>query len=201
MKLYGHPLSGSARKVQMLCEELSIPYTYITVDLMQGEQFSPEFLAVNPNGKVPAIDDDGFTLWESHAILRYLADKNQAASWYPTELKARAKVEAWLDWNHTRLGLEAGRLAFHTLFAGEHRNQHTIDDAHKWLAKILPILDHALGKQDYICGSQITLADLGNLPSMAYLDMCQYDFSSHAAISAWYDRIKQRPSFAATSPK
>ena len=104
MKLYGNPWSNAARRVQMLCEELAIPYSYETVDLMNGKQYTPEFQKLNPNSKVPVIDDDGFVLWESHAIMRYLADKHQARAWYPSDAKARTQVEQWLDWNQTRLG-------------------------------------------------------------------------------------------------
>jgi glutathione S-transferase len=106
MKLYGHPYSNHALRVQMLREECGIPYTYQVVDLMKGEQYTPSFLAMYPNGKVPVMDDNGFVLWESHVIMRYLADQHKAKAWYPSDLKARYQVDQWLDWNQTRLGPE-----------------------------------------------------------------------------------------------
>lgn len=201
MKLYGNSFSSYARRVQMLCEELGAPYTYQTVDLMQGEQSAPAFLALNPNGKVPAIDDDGFVLWESHAIMRYLADKHKAKQWYPVEPKARAQVEAWLDWNHTRLGPEAGKIAFHTLILKDQGDPARIADGKKWLEKIFPVMEATLQKQPYLCGAQPTLPDLAAATSMAYLEMCQYDLSPYPAVVKWYGAMKARPSFAKTAPQ
>lgn len=201
MKLYGHPFSGNVRRVQMFCEECSIPYTYQTVDLMNGEQYSPAYLAINPNGKVPAIDDDGYVLWESQTILRYLADKHKKSQWYPTDLKERAEVDKWLDWNHTRLGPEVGKIAFNMLILKDKGDQAKIKDGKKWLEKILPVMDNHLKRQPYLCGNQITIADLAAVTNLAYLEMCQYDLSPYSAVAKWYESMKKRPSFAKTAPK
>lgn len=201
MKLYGHPYSNAARRVQMLCEECGIPYTYQLVDLMKGEQYTPEYLALNPNGKVPVIDDDGFVLWESQAIMRYLCDKHKAQAWYPAEPKARAHVEGWLDWNQTRLGPEAGKIMFNTFFAGDKGNPQAIEDGKKWLAKILPVMDGELSKRKYLCGEQPTLADIAAVTNIAYLETCKYDLSPYPAVTKWFGAMKSRPSFAKTAPK
>lgn len=198
MKLYGHPFSGNARRVQMLCEEAGIAYDYQIVDLMAGAQYAPEFLALNPNGKVPVIEDDGFVLWESHAIMRYLADKHRLSDWYPSELKERAKVDAWLEWNHSRLGMEAGKLAFHTLFLRENGDPARIADAHKWLEKILLVMDAQLTGHAYLCGDDPTLPDLSAATNTAYLEACKYDLSAYPSVLAWYKRMKGRQSFQNT---
>lgn len=200
MKLYGHPYSAAARRVQVLCEECAIPYTYQTVDLMKGEQYTPAYLALNPNAKVPVIDDDGFVLWESQAIMRYLCDKHKAQTWYPAEPKARAQTESWLDWNQTRLGPEASKIMFNTHFAGDKGNPQAIEDAKTWLAKILPMMDGELSKRKYLCGDQPTLADLAAATNIAYLEACKYDLSAYPAVTKWYGTIKNRPSFAKTAP-
>jgi glutathione S-transferase len=199
MKLYGHPFSSHARRVQMLCEELDGAYDYQTVDLLKGEQQAPAFLALNPNGKVPTIDDDGFVLWESHAVMRYLADKHQARQWYPIEPQARAQAEAWLDWNHTRLGPEAGKIAFQMLILKDQGDPAKIADGKKWLEKILPVMEAALHRQPYLCGAQPTLPDLSAAANVAYLEMCRYDFGPYPAIAKWYAGMKTRPSFAKTA--
>lgn len=201
MKLYGHPYSNAARRVQMFCEECGIPYTYQTVDLTKREQYTPEYLALNPNGKVPVIDDDGHAVWESQAIMRYLADKHKAHAWYPSELRARIQVEQWLDWNQTRLGVECGKIMFHTHFAGDKSKPEVIEDAKRWLAKILPVMDGALAKRKYLCGDQPTLADLAAVTNIAYLEMCKYDLGAYPAITKWYGRMKARPSFTKTTPQ
>lgn len=184
----------------MLCEECAIPYTYETVDLMKGEQYAPDFLAINPNAKVPAIEDDGFMLWESNAIMRYLAEKHGASSWWPKEPGARAQVDQWLDWTQTRLGPEAGKIMFNTFFAGDAGDQQAIESAKKWLEKILPVMDSTLSKSKYLCGDALTLADLAAVTNIAYLEMCKYDLSAYPHVNKWYEAIKQRPSFAATAP-
>lgn len=201
MKLYGHPYSNAARRVQMFCEECDIPYTYQTVDVMNGEQYTPEYLALNPNGKVPVIEDDDFVLWESNTIMRYLAAKHKAESWYPSEAKARSQVDQWLDWSQTRLGPEAGKIMFNTHFAGENGNKQAIEDGKKWLLKILPVMDDLLSKQPYLCGKSITLADLSAVTNIAYLEMCRYELEEYPAVNKWYNNMKQRPSFIATVPQ
>lgn len=201
MKLYGHPLSSNTRRVQMLCEELKIPYEYRKVDLSKGEQNRPEYLKLNPNGKVPALDDNGFVLWESQAILRYLAVKHGAATWYPTNLKKRAAVEQWLDWHQSRLAPEVGKLAMHTLFLGAKASPQAIEDAKSGLAKILPVMENALARQPYVASDNPTLADLAIASTMAYLDMCRFDLSAYPRISDWFGKMKARPSFKATAAK
>jgi glutathione S-transferase len=200
MKIHGHSWSNNARRVQMLCEELKIPYSYDTVDLMSGIQYTPEFQKLNPNSKVPVIEDDGFVLWESQAIMRYLADKHQAGALYPKGLKERAIVDQWMDWNQTRLSPEASRIMYNLHFAGDKRDDAAIEKARGWLKRILPVMETALAKQPYLCGKDMTLADIAIAPTVAYLEICQYDLNPYPSIRRWYEAIKQRPSFAKTAP-
>lgn len=201
MILYGHPFSNHTRRVQMLCEAAGIAYEFRLVDLAKGEQYGPTFVAINPNSKVPAIDDDGFLLWDSHAIMRYLADKHGAQNWYPKELKARARVEQWLDWGHTRLGPDAGKIAFNVLFMGDKADKTAIASGRQNLEKILPVLDAQLKSQSHVCGAAPTLADLSLVTDIAMLDMSGESLTKYPNISAWYARMKALPSFAKTAPK
>jgi glutathione S-transferase len=147
------------------------------------------------------LDDDGFVLWESQAIMRYLADKHKAGAWYPSGLKERAVVEQWLDWNHTRLSPEAGKIMYNMHFAGDQRNDQAIEGGWKLLLKILPVMEGALTRHPYLCGEKITLADLAAATNIAYLEVCQHDLTPYPAIRRWYDAMKARPSFAKTAPK
>jgi len=201
LKIYGHPWSNASRRVQILCEELGVPYRYETMDLMKGVQYGAEFQKINPNSKVPVIDDDGFVLWESQAIMRYLADKHKAEAWYPADRKRRAVVEQWLDWNQTRLGQEAAKIMFHTHFAGDKRNDKAIEDAMKWLEKILPVLEDELKQRSYIGGDQPDLADIAVATNLSYLEMCKYDLTPYPTVTRWYERMKNRPSFTKTAPQ
>lgn len=201
MKLYASPMSGSSRKVQMFCEEAKISYQYCLIDLAKGAHHEPSFLALNPNGQVPVLDDGGFVLWESQAILRYLATKYQALSWYPVELKARGLIDQWMEWNTSRLAPECTKLVVNLFFAREKSNERVVGEVQKTLAKVLPILDHTCGRHAYVAGNSATLADLSIIPSISNLEMCRFDLSAYKNISRWYSGMKERPSFKATAPK
>src|SRR5579862_1624600 len=99
MRLYHHPLSSNARRAVMAALHLGTEVELVHVDLGKGEQRKPDYLKRNPNGKVPVLDDDGFLLWESCAIMQYLADRTPGQTLYPTELRARADVNRWLFWS------------------------------------------------------------------------------------------------------
>ena len=116
LKIYGSDLSSPVNKVRFVANYLGLKYDYIIVKLREGEQNKPEFLRINPVGKIPAIDDDGFCLFESNAICRYLADKNQSAI-YPKELKERANVDQWLDFGSMHVGAAVSKVVYNRIFA------------------------------------------------------------------------------------
>lgn len=199
--LYGHPMSNHSNRVQMLCEELGNNYNFQLVDFETGENKSEKYLTMNPNGQVPMIDDDGYIVWESHAIMRYLSEKTNSETWYPKELKARIEVEKWLDWSHTRLNPEAVSLAFNMFILGENADQQKIEECKEKIKNLLPILDKQLSNNKYVCGQQITIADLSIHSSMVYLESCNIDFSEYKCVVGWYSNIKDRPSFEKVAPK
>lgn len=200
MKLYGHPFSSNVRRVQILCEECGISYDYVTVDLMQGAQYEEDFLRLNPNGKVPVIDDDGFLLWESQAIMRFLADKHGATGWYPVDLEQRALVDQWLDWNQTRLTPATEKIAYNILFAGDKADQQAIESGKAALEKIMPILDGALHATGWMAEERPTLCDIAAATNVAYLELCAYDLDAYPAVLAWHARLNERESFRKTAP-
>ena len=104
MKLYMHPVSMTSRPVRLFIAEHNIPVEEVTVDLMKGDHYKPPFTTINPNRQVPVLEDEGFRLTESSAILKYLADKVNSPA-YPKDLKQRAKVNEMMDWLNTNLSL------------------------------------------------------------------------------------------------
>ena len=98
MRLYQHPMSANARAATMTALHLEAPVELVYVDLQRGEQTQPPFLKMNPNHRVPVLEDGEFYLWESRAIMQYLAEKTPGQSLYPTDLRARADVNRWLFW-------------------------------------------------------------------------------------------------------
>src|SRR5690349_22824760 len=116
LKIYAADLSGPANKVRFVANYLGLKYDYIVVKLREGEHQKPEFLKINPIGKIPAIEDDGFTLFESNAICRYLADKTKSPI-YPKGLKERAVVDEWLDFGSMHVNLAVSKVVYSRIFA------------------------------------------------------------------------------------
>jgi glutathione S-transferase len=98
MKLYFHPMSGNSRRVLLVAAHLDVPLERVVVDLPKGEQRGVPHLRRNPNGRVPVLEDDGLVLWESRAIMQYLADKTPGQTLLPTDARGRADVNRWLFW-------------------------------------------------------------------------------------------------------
>lgn len=185
MKLYGHPMSNHALRVKALIEEFNLPYEMQVVDFEKQDTRTPEFLKLNPNGKVPVLVDNDFVLWESHAIMRYLCDKHERYDWYPKHLKERALVDQWLDWCNTRLNPEAVTIAINTFFNTGADDK--IEAAKSSLSHILPIIEAIFEKQDWLCGNKITIADLSLLSSLMYLNMCGGVLEKYPATLKWYE--------------
>src|SRR6202521_3689930 len=115
MKLYVFPPSPRAMKVVALAEHLQLEHETRLVDLTKGEQMKPEFTALNPNQRMPVLEDDGFVLWESNAILQYLASKKPAADLWPSDPRRQADVSRWQNWEASPWAQPYGTLPFRRL--------------------------------------------------------------------------------------
>ena len=130
LRIWGRKTSSNVQKVLWVCDEIGVPFERIEAGGSFGRVNDPDYRAMNPNGRVPTIEDDGFVLWESNTICRYLASKHAAHAIYPPELRARADVERWMDWGSTTLGP-----ALHQAFWGlartpaQQRDRRDHDDA------------------------------------------------------------------------
>lgn len=198
MKLHGHPMSNHALRVQALLEEFEVEYELHIVDFEAQENQSEAFLKLNPNGKVPVLEDGDVVLWESHAIMRYLCEKYERFDWYPKDMIDRINVEKWLDWCHTRINPEAVTIAFNTF-----RNtgaDEKITNAKGWIKKILPVLEGVFKAQPYLCGDKPTIADLSLLSSLMYLKMCNAGMEEFPITSKWYDQYFSRSKLAKVLP-
>jgi len=187
LRIIGKASSINVRKVLWACEEIGIAY--------EREDTALE-MARNPNGLVPVIVDGDFVLWESNTILRYLANKWRATSLLPTEPRARAEVERWIDWQATEFNT-AWRYAFSALV----RRHPAFDDARHieaskadW-ARMLGILDAVLSNQSHVAGEGFTLADIPIGLSVNRWFMMPMDKPSFPAVAAYYDRLSRRPAF------
>ncbi len=176
IKLYGGKRSR-ASIVQWYLEELSLDYEFVLLDMAAGEHRQPNFLALNPMGKVPAIVDGDLTLWESGAILLYLADQYAPI---PLTSVDRARLNQWILFANATLGpgvfIESSR--------------------EKEMPKLMPPLETHLQQHDYVIGTDLTVADvaLGSLLFFIPI-MLQVDLSEYPAVQAYIKRLSQRPAF------
>jgi len=194
LKIYGADLSGPANKVRFVANYLGLKYDYVVVKLREGEHQKPEFLKINPIGKIPAIEDDGFTLFESNAICRYLADKTDSPI-YPKGLKERAVVDEWLDFGSMHVNLAVSKVVYNRIFAPMRKaevDERSIKEGLEFLSRFLPIVDSQLSKNKYLTGGQITLADFNMLASLDPVEAAAIDIALYKNIGRWRSELKKQ---------
>ena len=196
--LYELQPSPHARKVRLLAAELGIPLNRVPVDPRIGETRTPEYLAKNPNGRVPTLEEDGFCLYESPAILKYLSAKQPDRGLCGGDPKTEALVDQWICWWIGGPEAAMDALAWEMLIKPKVLNQPGFDpgimaDARARLARFLPVLDKQLEDRDYIVG-KLTVVDFLIGPRFdsapALLDI---DVSPYQNIIAWHERLRARP--------
>lgn len=202
VKLFGHPYSHNARKVHWALEEMGAPYEYETVDLMTGAQKQPEFMKMNPNGRVPVIHDGDLVLYESNAVLWYLAEKNDGKL-LPSSAGERALVLQWLAWQAADLAAQCLDPFLHKFYAtkgqpfDEAKHQGLVERAKPPLA----VLDGHLEGRSAIVGDSFGIADIAIAESIGICEFGGIDLSGHQAINAWFAQVSQRPAFQRTRPE
>ena len=193
LKIYGADLSTPANKVRFTANLLGMKYDYIRVDLRGGEHQKPEFLKLHPAGKVPVIDDDGFVLFESNAIIRYLAEKNKSAL-YPKDLKEKAVVDQWIEFGSHHVGLAMSKVVYNRLFAPMRKipvDEQSLKDGLNFLDRFLPVIDHQLGKNKFLAGNQPSLADINLLTILDPVEVANIDLGKYKNIVNWRNALKK----------
>ena len=196
LKILGRNTSANVQKVLWCCGELSLAFQREDIGGPFGGNQEADYLALNPNGLVPTMIEDGLVLWESNTITRYLAAMHDAGGLLPAAPKERALAERWMDWQLSVLGP-----AIHPVFWGlirtlpEKRDMQAIEAARVKLAEVMAILDRYLGENDYVSGSTLTVGDIP-VGIMTYrwfaLDIERPELPN---LRAWYDRLTQRPPY------
>jgi glutathione S-transferase len=193
--LWGRSTSSNVMKVIWLLEELKLPYERVDVGGPFGKTDTPEYRAMNPTGLVPTWEEDGFTLWESNAILRYLCTAHAPDSaLFPREPRRRAHVDRWMDAQQTVLNRPQSVL-FQGLIrtAPEKRDQAAITEAIRLAADAWGLIGAELGNHPFICGDSLTLADMcWGVHVHRWLNM-DFDRPEVANLAGWYERLLQRP--------
>jgi len=192
MKIYGADLSTPVIKVRMVANFLKIDYEYKKVDLRAGETRTEEFLRRHPAGKIPVIEDGSFVLFESNAIIRYLADKNNSEI-YPKDLKQRALVDQWIDFGSMHVGNGMTRVLYNKVIAprfGLETDERSLKDGLKFLEQFLPVVDNQLKRMGCLASEKLTLADFNLLATVDPLEAIGFDIFQYAHLKKWRDQLR-----------
>ncbi|AYN17562.1 MULTISPECIES: glutathione S-transferase family protein [Pseudomonas] len=191
IKLYNFPKSGHAHRIELMLSLLNLPTELVFVDLAKGAHKQPDFLALNPFGQVPVIDDNGTVIADSNAILVYLAKKYDNGTWLPEEPAAAARVQRWLS-------VAAGPLAFGpaaarlvTVFGAAFNTDEVITRAHT----LLKVIDAELAKSPFLAGNTATIADIANYSYIAHAPEGNVSLEPYANVRSWLARIESLPGF------
>jgi len=195
LKIWGRINSVNVKKVLWCLEELNVPYERIDAGMAFGVVKTPEYRKMNPMGLVPVIDDDGFVLWESHAIVRYLAAKHGAGTLWPADLRQRADADRWMDW------AVAFQTAFRAVFWGlvrtppEKRDMAAIEEGRKKSAELLALLDGSLAGRKHVAGDAFTM---GDIPIGCHVQLWMrlpMEKPALPNLEAWFGRLCERPAY------
>ena len=197
LRILGRKTSSNVQKVLWCCGELDLPFAREDFGGEFGKNRTPEYLALNPNGVVPTLVDEGFILWESNVIVRYLAAKYSLGTLCPVDLRRRADAERWMDWQQTTLGPPMG-----VLFRGllktppDAIESGEIGRAEQKATAAWAILEAQLAEQPYVAGPELTIGDiaLGYAPHRWFkLPLDQPDLPN---VKRWYARLCERPAYS-----
>jgi glutathione S-transferase len=190
LRIYGIARTRAFR-VLWVAKELGLPYEHIPIEIGEAGARKPEYLAINPNGRLPAIDDDGFALWESLAITLYLAKKHSAGRLCPATLQGEAKAWQWSLWSVQEVDRGVNIWSLHAVrLPPEERDAARREEALKLLAAPFKVLERALGG-GYLLGEAFTIADLNVAAVISRaIDM---DLAATPRLAAWLQRCLERP--------
>ncbi len=204
MKLYFHPMSGNSRRVLLVAEQHDIPLERVVVDLPKGEQRGAPHLALNPTGRVPVLDDHGFVLWESRAIMQYLCDKTPGQTLLPNDARGRAEVKRWLFWCAAHMAPANTILVFEN-FVKSVTGRGSPDPVEvarglKLFGENVAILDAHLANKTWVAQDRLTLADFSLAAGFALAGPARLPIGDYANLRAWLWRVQELDAWKRTAP-
>jgi glutathione S-transferase len=202
MKLYQHPFSSASFKVRALIRELGIDCELVDIEMMKGEHKSPAFLAKNPNGKIPTLEDNGFLVWESNAIACYLAALKPERGLMPTDPKGVAQLQQWLQWHATTFSPDTTDVMMETVYAkfmGRQKDEQKYAAALEKVRRDLGVLETSLAGKEFICG-KLTVADFSIISSLQLRGPMGFDLEAYPAVKSWAARMESRESVRQSLP-
>jgi glutathione S-transferase len=204
MKLYGFPPSPNTRKVLATATALGLRLDFAMVDLAAGDQRKPEYLALNPSGRTPTLVDGDFVLWESNAIMQYLAETRPGPLW-PKDAKVRAEISRWQCWQLAHWDEGTGtlireRFIKKVLSLGE-PDRAEIERGEKAFHRDAGILEACLATRRFLAGDAPTLADFAVAAPLELTEAAAFPFEEYPNVKGWYARIDALPAWQESRPR
>lgn len=196
LKIWGRLNSINVMKVMWCVEELNIAHQRIDAGMQHGVVGEDFYAKLNPNRRVPTIDDDGLILWESNVIVRYLCAKHGSGSLSPVDIGERAVADQWMDWQQTTMHPDITFIFWAVVRdLKENQDPEKLAAAASRLAKYWQLVDDHLADRDYLCGDLLTMADIPLGTAVWRWYNLETERPALANVEAWHDRLKQRAGF------
>jgi glutathione S-transferase len=205
MKLYGFPASPNTWKVRAVAAHLGLPLDFELIDLSKGQQRSPEYLALNPTGRTPTLVDGDFKLWESTAIMQYLASRKPNSLW-PNDARARADIARWQSWQLAHWSKEGCEPLLFERLVKKLLNLGAPDEAAvakgiECFNREAKVLDAHLAGQPYVVGREPTLADFSVAAPLFHAQAADFPLAPYARVREWFGRVSALPCWGQTAPQ
>ncbi len=203
MKLYASPMSSNARRAVIVAKLTGQPLENVNEDLAKGEHLKPEYLAINPNHKVPTLVDGDLRLWESGAICQYLAALAGRTDLWPTEPRAQADVSRWMIWNHSQWAPPVAAIVSERLlkrmFGRGEPNEALVAEKLDEFRHQAALLDAHLATREWLAQGRMTLADLQLGCTLTHAHLIELPVAEFPNVKAWFDRIQALPAWRETA--
>jgi glutathione S-transferase len=195
IKLYSHPLSGNCYKVRLLLNQLGVEYQNVFVDIFKGEHKTVEFAKINPNMKIPVLDDDGSILWESNAILLYLAEKCSPNPYISDETLIFGQIVQWLFFGKTTIDPNFAIARYYKKFLTEEQyEKHELTKLQKNCYMILEQLDKHFVSNEFLAG-QYSVADIACYPYIKLSYQAEIKLDNYNSVKRWIANIEKQESY------
>lgn len=203
MRLYHHPASSSSRRVMLAAIHMGTPLELTEVSLMSPED-RRRLEKLNPNSKLPVLQDGEFTLWESCAIMQYLADRTYGQTLYPDNILLRADINRWMLWTCQHFAPTLGIIVYERIWKGltgkGGAEAAQVARAERQIAQFAAVLDQHLADRAWVVGDKLSLADFALAAPLMYMDQARLPVTQYAHIMAWHARLRQLDAWKQTEP-
>lgn len=193
IKLYGFELSFPVNRVRMCLNAMGLEYEFVRLNPLAGETQTEDYLKIHPAGKIPSLVDDGFAVFESNAIMKYLCRKYKS-DFYPDEITEQAKVDQWLDFTAVHLANGFNKVLFNRILAGvvgAEVDERSLQDGYGFIQRFLGIIDRQLSTSTFLAGGKISIADFCLLATVDPAEVSEVNIADYPHVKAWRDKLMQ----------